>query len=180
MDTFVLSYFNPPTIEINQELFSSLNKLNYSVCGDLNGRTPVIGSTGSNTNGGILETIVEKSETIVISSNKLTFYRVEYSEVLDDFLSSPSVSSKITNFSNCQYNLINSDHRAIEVKFKGCYIPTVIATRSKAAFDFKKADLVHFKDSLVKAANSLNYIYQMNDVDQINKIICETIIEDAN
>jgi exonuclease III len=64
LEVIFVSYYNPPNATLSEEMFYSLNQRyeNIIICGDLNAKSKTLNCRTSNSNGKILENIMENSE----------------------------------------------------------------------------------------------------------------------
>ena len=87
------------------------------ITGDLNSNTPVLGCKSTNTNDKILEEILISSELdlCVLNDESPTYFKFksEYTEILDLFLCSKSLASKMSHFEVLKDFKMDSDHAPI-------------------------------------------------------------------
>ena len=75
-EIIVLTYYNPPNMEINEKVFDILSqqKSDYVFMGDLNAKQTNWCATENNTNGNILESILIENDCIVINNKQYTHH----------------------------------------------------------------------------------------------------------
>ena len=115
----IITYYNPPSTELSHSFISHFSALGpLMIAGDLNSKCKSIGCKSTNQNGKILEQLLEESSLLLINDNSPTYrkFNSEYSEILDLFLCSDNLSSKIENFEVLYDYSMGSDHYLILVK----------------------------------------------------------------
>ena len=111
-------------------------------------------------NGKILEQLLEESSLLLINNNSPTYrkFNSEYSEILDLFLCSDNLSSKIENFEVLYDDSMGSDHYPILVKLSVEKNKQLSISNSEESLkpNFAKADWNKFKRAIEdKASNTL-------------------------
>ena len=112
----IISYYNSTTLD--PTVFSDIcNK--YQQCiilGDLNSKHQTFGCKTTDHNGDILFNCTEQHNLLKLNGPEPTFFRNQYSELLDYVLATPKISSW---FNSCYItDCIGSDHAPILTEFK--------------------------------------------------------------
>ena len=164
----IINYYNPPYQELNGELFSIIENLDFILLGDLNSKHMMYGCSTTNKNGKDLIIIIDSTNIIVLNDKSTTSnknFTSNNEEVLDYALCSPSSISLIKQFEVLKDWNMNSDHWPIKVQLN--INEKQIKQLSKKfndSYDFKKANWDNFKQFLptVYPSQGMN-VESMND-----------------
>lgn len=125
------TYYVPPHRKINERILKKIheNSKSYIITGDLNAHMTSYKAKENNTNGTILEKFISECDCCIINkkdtytyihsrflpkSNKL----VTNKSILDYFLATPNIATKLTSIKPIKGQLLSSDHIALMGEFK--------------------------------------------------------------
>ena len=173
---FIFSLYNPPNKPLPFELFCEITKKcpKFLIGGDLNSKTKQIGCIGENENGQLLEKVLNELNVSIINDKSPTFniFNRQYFEILDIFLTPPSLLDKVVDFKVLNKDDMTSDHFPIRTCLSAQYLE--IDKEAQEKLDFKKADWNMFRSIL----NS-NQHQTPENIDEFNDLITKNILEAA-
>jgi exodeoxyribonuclease-3 len=178
LEMMIVSYYNPPSSSLAKEIFeiASQSKINFIICGDLNAKTISIGCNQNNTNGSILEEIMNENDCIIANDSTHTYYsfrdkNINYqSDILDLIICSSNLYTKIKDYSVLINEDMTSDHLPIMLSLNS---QMLIKTKApKFVYNFNKADWCKFKQLLPHKAPD----HILKDVELLNEYIRDQLL----
>jgi hypothetical protein len=186
----IFSYYNSPSDTLDENTIIELYQKykNMILIGDLNALLTNYGASKNNTNGNILESILDKTELIIQDNKDPTFCQVywsnvknttiKYESVLDYTLASPSIANKISSYNIIKDSILSSDHYLIECKL---IIPNHSGTKNinkinkmiKKFFNFEIANWEFFQNKLESECNNCYNENEVKTIDNSHKFITE-------
>jgi hypothetical protein len=116
-------------------------------------------------NGAILEEILNNPGLNLINDRSFT----RKNNILDLFISSPSVAHKIQDFFVDEFSCLDSDHHPVHININLEFF--VVKEINNPRLNFKKADWVQYRNTLNLATINPDY-----DIDALNEQICSNIL----
>ncbi len=117
----IVAYYNPPDIDLSEEIFKILSNSNKDVIllGDLNAKSTASGGTSYNKNGEILDNVLFNHNLICINDREHTYYNFngKSSDILDYCICSPSLFKNLESFKVLENHDMKSDHMPLLVSF---------------------------------------------------------------
>jgi hypothetical protein len=129
MKIHIFSYYNAPHKKIDENLITNIykNYKNTLILGDLNAHLTTFGAHKNNINGNILESILDKTNLVIINNNKKTYCKLyksrrnniiyKYEQTLDYILATPDIANKLIDFNISEDSILQSDHFLLECQF---------------------------------------------------------------
>ena len=179
------SYYSPPSETLSYKLFFDLIKYDSEILlvGDLNSKTPVVGCKSLDSSGRVLNNVLNDSNLTILNDLSPTYFRFasDYEEILDLLLATIQISVNLKSFKVLSEHMMDSDHAPLmcEIGFKG--ERHVLRNEILLRFNFNKANWLIFRSILFNKA-SLKYNADLEDysVNDLNRVICNDILEAAN
>ena len=184
MEVNLVSYYNPPNLQIYKTLFEILNrsKNQFIVMGDLNAKSTQWNASANNQNGEILNEILLENDCIVVNNNEFTHFGFNGNSksILDYCIISSKLHKAFDSFCVLTNEDMTSDHVPISATFSNKkdksnnYGNNKNITNKK--YNLQKADWIKFKSKLPTETS----LEVCNDVDRLNKFVKESIINAAD
>lgn len=178
----IVCYYNPPDSILERKVFGMLEERggDFVLCGDLNAKSLCIGCKKVNASGVVLEGVLADYKGVVINDRSPTYFRdnVAYCEVLDLFIASPMLATRLGSFEVLEGSCMGSDHLPVVAVFG-------VGDRSEPVsgggvdarvFMYECADWGLFRSSL---DGSLDGAMQSSDVDLLNGQLVRKMIQAA-
>jgi hypothetical protein len=177
-DLLIMSIYNPPDRHLKSICWEFLANYtgDYLVCGDFNAKARSFGCSKYNDSGRFLEEFLINTNGVLVNTPAHTYFKGDYSELLDLFLCSTNIASKIRKFRAELNQLLVSDHLPIEVWLSIKEFNTRQAFGNARKMDFSKADWVNYRSVLDNIANENRLLLSgQHDIDSLNSFLISSI-----
>lgn len=168
----IINYYNPPTEELNEEVFHYADALaNAVILGDFNARSQNLNDHRNNANGNILENILLGTVLVHVFNEELTFLNAQGNSIPDHILHSPSLTHLFADAAHIG-TTVTSDHSPVLVTFDGFLLddaPQYISIK-----DYKNANWSAITAALDEYPTATNCASQQ-DIDSYLTNYTETI-----
>ena len=174
----IINIYNPGK-KICKNLYNILfSQKNVIICGDFNSSNKIWGSNNTNTNGKIIQELVEENDLFMFNDGTGTHIAQNGNKTCIDLTFSSIRFSDIGNWI-VQEDTLGSDHQIIELHL--FQINKNIEKNDCRMWNYKKAKWTLFQENLDKLISSQTIDFDDNlDVNSYNEMLTNIIIKMAN
>ncbi len=183
-ETLICTLYKPPNVDLNKNLFEEISRkyAYFIIGGDLNSKLIEFGNKVDNNDGHTLNQILETCNCSIINDKSPTYFepRVEtddYSEILDLFICSNNLISKVNNFSVHNEAEVLVDvkyHCPIELTIHGDFFKN--EKNREVTLNYSKANWELYRGDLSKISIDPSNLNE----EELEKTIRKHIVETAN
>ncbi|CAF0903604.1 unnamed protein product, partial [Brachionus calyciflorus] len=179
----IFCLYNPPNHILDYSFFEDISSKfpTFILGGDFNAKAGALGcTTGSNSNGLILEKALLNLNFSLVNDNSPTYFQInrDYTQVLDLFLCSPNILDKSAEFKVLYEWDMTSDHYPLLLNLDFGFKKNINLS-DELKFDYLKSNWALFKSLLNQCNISLKDFNIKSSVEKLNEIITEEILKAA-